>query len=77
MLYDLKTIGGKDWYGWGAQALLVNQRFDGSWANGRYPGANDHCDTCFALLFLKRSNLVPDLTENLRLHMAIRDPEAR
>jgi hypothetical protein len=77
MLYDLKTIGGKDWYGWGAQALVANQHGDGHWSRGQYPGANDHCDTCFALLFLKRSNLVPDLTENLRLYMAIRDPEAK
>ena len=78
MLYDLKTIGGKDWYGWGAQTLLPNQFADGHWnCNRQYHGAADHTDTCFALLFLKRSNLVPDLTENLRLYMVIRDPEAK
>jgi hypothetical protein len=77
MLYDLKTIGGKDWYGWGAQTLLPNQHQEGHWSGGQYPGANDHSDTCFALLFLKRSNLVPDLTENLRLQMVIRDPDGR
>jgi hypothetical protein len=77
MLYDLKTIGGKDWYGWGAQSLLPNQDADGHWQGGQYPGTGAHPDTCFALLFLKRSNLVPDLTENLRLYMVIRDPEAK
>jgi hypothetical protein len=77
MLYDLKTIGGKDWYAWGSKALLATQQADGSWTDGQYPGANEFSDTCFALLFLKRSNLVPDLTENLRLYMVIRDPEAK
>ena len=73
MLYDLKTIGGKDWYTWGSQVLLANQRADGSWLGFHYPGSSPHVDTCFALLFLKRSNLVQDLTENLRLVMPIRD----
>jgi len=77
MLYDLKTIGGKDWYGWGAQTLLPNQFADGHWQGGFYHGHSPHLDTCFALLFLKRSNLVPDLTENLRLRMVIHDPEAK
>ncbi len=77
MLYDLKTIGGKDWYGWGAQILLNSQNGDGSWGQGGYTGATAISDTCFALLFLKRSNLMPDLTENLRLQMVIRDPVPR
>src|SRR5207248_189112 len=51
MLYDLKTIGGKDWYGWGAQVLLPNQQPDGYWLGGQYPGSAAHTDTCFALLF--------------------------
>lgn len=57
----LDTIGGKDWYSWGAEILLDNQGPDGSWT-GNYPGA----DTCFALLFLKRANLAKDLTRALR-----------
>ncbi len=73
MLYDLKTIGGKDWYAWGAQTLILQQRPDGSWMNGIFHGSSPHVDTCLALLFLKRSNLVQDLTENLRMYMAIRD----
>jgi hypothetical protein len=76
MLYGLDTISGKDWYGWGAQLLLAKQQEDGSWFNGGYPFSAKPLDTCFALLFLKRSNLVRDLTEKLRLHMPIRDPQA-
>jgi hypothetical protein len=57
---DLKTIGKKDWYAWGAEILLANQQADGSW-QGSYGSCG--ADTCFALLFLKRVNLVPDLTE--------------
>ena len=77
VLYDLKTIGGKDWYGWGAQILIKNQHDDGHWRGTDYPAASEHLDTCFALLFLKRANLVADLTENLRIRMPIRDPGAK
>jgi hypothetical protein len=77
MLYDLKTIGGKDWYGWGAQILLANQQANGGWGNGGYTGASDVSDTSFALLFLKRANLMSDLTENLRLQKVIRDPGSK
>jgi len=76
MLYNLKSIGGKDWYGWGAQILVPNQLGEGSWHSNRYHGSAVTIDTCFALLFLKRSNLVQDLTENLQLFMAITDPDA-
>lgn len=76
MLYDLNTIGGKNWYGWGAQILVHTQHGEGSWRSAPYPGGGDQMvDTCFALLFLRRSNLVQDLTHNLRLHSAIREPD--
>jgi hypothetical protein len=75
MLYDLKTIGGKDWYGWGAQILVHNQNANGSWPTAHYHGNNPPLNTCFALLFLKRSNLVQDLTNNLRLYTGIRESE--
>ncbi len=58
---DLDTIGGKDWYAWGSEILIDNQRPDGSW-QGDHGGA----DTCFALLFLRRANLAKDLTAALR-----------
>jgi hypothetical protein len=60
---DLKTIGKKDWYGWGAEILLENQSPDGSWS-GEY--SQGGVDTCFALLFLRRANLVSDLTVSLK-----------
>jgi hypothetical protein len=74
MLYDLKTIGGKDWYGWGAQMLVHHQNADGTWTSRSYAGRSPVVDTCFALLFLKRSNLVQDLSEELRIYIAITDP---
>jgi hypothetical protein len=58
---NLETLGKKDWYGWGAEILLANQQRDGSWI-GMYPEG----DTCFALLFLRRSNLARDLSASLR-----------
>ena len=63
MAFDLQKIGGKDWFRWGATLLVRNQQPNGSWA-GIYSGGG--VDTCFALLFLSRSNLAPDLTANLR-----------
>jgi hypothetical protein len=75
MLYDLKTIGGKEWYGWGAQILVHNQNANGAWQQSHYHGANPVLNTCFAMLFLKRSNLVADLTENLRLNVGVRESQ--
>lgn len=72
MLYKLRNIGGKDWYGWGAQSLLVNQNADGSWVSASYPGSHDKSiDSCFALLFLRRSNLVEDLATNITQRIAV------
>ncbi|HTU20428.1 MAG TPA: hypothetical protein VMG10_20355 [Gemmataceae bacterium] len=59
---DLKTIGKKDWYAWGAEILVANQQEDGAW-RGYYGLCG--ADTCFALLFLKRANLAPDLSRQL------------
>ncbi len=69
---DLKTIGKKDWYAWGAEILVSNQPVDGLW-RGSY--AESGADTCFALLFLKRANLVPDLTKQLA--GTVKDPGER
>jgi hypothetical protein len=63
MAYGLETIGRKDWYAWGAELLVANQQPDGSWF-GEY--AQGGPDTCFALLFLRRSNLASDLTASLK-----------
>ena len=61
--YNLETIAKKDWYQWGAEILLANQKADGSWA-GDY--ASCGADTCFALLFLKRANFTQDLSRSLK-----------
>ncbi len=60
--YGLSTIGGKDWYTWGSGVLLAAQRADGAWM-GKF---GTDADTCFALLFLRRANLAPDLTAYLK-----------
>jgi hypothetical protein len=66
VLYDLSLIGDKDWYRWGAEILIANQDpVVGNWKDGGYPGANPVIDTCLALLFLKRVNLVADLKGKL------------
>lgn len=65
VLYNLPTIGDKDWYRWGAQVLVANQQPQGNWAGGQYHGNSPTLDTCLALLFLKRANLVKDLTAKL------------
>lgn len=61
--FGLPTIGKKDWYAWGAQILVATQDADGAW-RGEY--AEGGVDTCFALLFLRRSNLAQDLTASLK-----------
>lgn len=65
--YNLKTIGNKDWYGWGSEILLNSQGTDGLW-QGEHGAA---VDSCFALLFLRRVNLVKDLTATLK---GVEDP---
>ncbi len=59
--FDLRTIGGVDWYERGACYLVAYQQKDGSW-NDEYELA----DTCFALLFLHRADLLPDVTPLLK-----------
>ncbi len=65
VLYNMPKIGDKDWYRWGAQILVVNQQKPGNWTGGQYHGSSPVLDTCLALLFLKRANLVKDLTAKL------------
>jgi hypothetical protein len=59
---NLETLGKKDWYNWGAELLLANQQPNGTW-QGEYAGSG--ADTCFALLFLRKSNLARDLSGSL------------
>jgi hypothetical protein len=77
VLYNRRRIQGKDWYRWGAELLVGAQVEDGSWNAGGYPGATPIADTCFALLFLKRANLTPDLTRKLELLSKITESPGR
>ena len=58
VIYGAQTIGGVDWYQWGASRLLETQNADGSW-KGKY---SKTVDTSFALLFLTKANIASDLT---------------
>jgi hypothetical protein len=66
---DLEVLNKKDWYAWGAEVLLANQKADGSWQGDYSEGG---VDTCFALLFLKRANLVREVT--MRVKGKLKDP---
>jgi hypothetical protein len=74
VLYNLQTVGGKDWYVWGVESILKTQQGDGSWNVGGYHGAQRVPDTCFALLFLKRANLAKELTKKLEFVIEAKDP---
>jgi hypothetical protein len=67
VLYNLPTIGGKDWYRWAAECLVANQQPHGNWTGGGYPGATPVIDTCLALLVLKKANWAGDLTNQLKI----------
>ena len=73
VIYNLKTIGGKDWYTWSTRLIVNHQQKDGSWNDYHGPLV----DTCFALLVLKRVNVATDLTQQLNLIGPVRDPGAR
>jgi len=59
--FGLETIGDVDWHKWGCDRILPAQQGDGSWTGSN--GAN--ISTAFAILFLKKSNLVSDLTRQI------------
>ena len=67
VIFNLKKIGGQDWYTWGSEILVANQDANGSWAEGRFHGSHPVVNTSFALLFLKRANLAKDLTAKLQI----------
>jgi hypothetical protein len=62
VVYNLQKIDGKDWYLWGSDLIVRCQQADGAWRDS-WAGLPD---TCFALLFLKRVNVVEDLTRKLQ-----------
>ncbi|MBL8797476.1 MAG: hypothetical protein JNM56_26485 [Planctomycetia bacterium] len=70
LAYNLETIVGKDWYGWGSELLLASQGADGTWRGDYADAYGPVIDTCFSLLFLRRVNLTRDLSATLKGHMA-------
>ena len=71
VLYDVRQLDKKDWYRWGAEILIGHQSQDGSWSeDGGYHGQHPVLNTCFALMFLKRANLTPDLSRRLTVDTA-------
>ena len=50
------TFGAHDWWDEGALHLLKAQKSEGDWPD-EAPGLSSFCDTCFALLFLKRATI--------------------
>ena len=66
VILDLEKIGDEDWHSWGTQIILASQKGDGRWSELPDP-ARDVPGTCFALLFLMRANLFPELTDKLEL----------
>lgn len=71
VLYDVRQLDKKDWYRWGAEILIGHQSQDGSWTeDGGYHGQHPVLNTAFALMFLKRANLTPDLSRRLTVDVA-------
>ncbi len=62
VVFGLDKIGGVDWYAAGADSLVRAQAGDGSWPGG-YP---TEVNTAFAILFLTRSNVVKDLSQQVQ-----------
>jgi hypothetical protein len=54
MAYDTKLISGVDWYQWAATWLVDRQKEGGNWTDGGF----QDCDGAFALLVLKRVNVL-------------------
>jgi hypothetical protein len=76
-MYNLRTIGNKDWHTWGSELFVAHQTPAGGWLTNSYPGSNAVTDTSMALLFLCRTNLAEDLTFGLRGAMSVSDPGRR
>jgi hypothetical protein len=71
MIYDLRTVGDKEWYPWAAQMLVDVQQADGSW----HAPYSDPVGTCFALLVLRRSNFAHDLQLTVKGQPPRRGPQ--
>lgn len=73
VMYNLPTLGNRDWYRWGAEILITNQsqigQHAGAWiSGGNATLADPVVNTSFALLFLRGANLTSDLTDRLPIN---------
>jgi hypothetical protein len=80
MAYDVKFMcddrGNKvDWYRWGAEWLVVHQGPDGGWHRFEYEVGD--CDTSFALLFLKRANVLKPAFSTPDLTVGVTEPKTK
>jgi hypothetical protein len=66
MLAEIVKLGEHDWFREGAEFLLAHQEPDGRWRNEAGWGS-DECNTCYALLFLKRSTLPSNVNTTPRV----------
>lgn len=67
VIYDVREIGGVDWYGWGSKRLIDGQSPDGQWKGMGSKGwlFEKNVGTSFAILFLSRANVAADLTASV------------
>jgi hypothetical protein len=74
VMYNLPTLGNREWYRWGVEILLGNQTKTpgpntGAWVDGGNASLADPVvNTSFALLFLRGANLTADLTARLPIN---------
>jgi hypothetical protein len=64
VIYDVREIGGVDWYQWGSRRLIRGQSPDGQWVGTGSKGwsFDEAIGTSFGILFLARANVAGDLT---------------
>ena len=65
VIYDVKDIGGVDWYRWGSRRLVDGQSPNGEWrgtSSSKGWPFEQAVGTSFGILFLSRANVAADLT---------------
>jgi hypothetical protein len=80
ILCGVEKFGPHRWYAEGAQALVRDQKPDGSWLSPHPHGdrsreLNSVWDTCFAILFLKRATRPLDVASTDRFHFEKQVPK--
>lgn len=61
VMLNLETLGDKDWFKLGSDALVRTQQPDGSWPDAQ----GGLADTSFAVMFLRKANLGSDISRLL------------